>query len=224
MIDIPSIVGTKKPDPEKLAARGFVSACGLFSKDFPVMDGQYISRITISKDGAVDIRVYEADTGEEYMPAHIYGATGAYVGAVHSECEAILRKTVDDCFFTDCFRSGQSKRILRYIRDVYDAGPEFLWRIYPEIAAIRVHGKKSWFAIVGRIPKDRLFPGADGVVEIINLKGSPDEVKTLTESKVACPAYHMNKRDWYSLVLDDTLPDERVTALIDRSVCLVEND
>ena len=153
MIDIQSIFKNKTLDTEKLIEYGFTLTDNCFSKDFPIMNGQYSSRIEIDADGRADFKVYESENGEEYMPAHVYNSTGAFVGEVHKACEAILTDIASKCYYTEYFKWDQSKRILRFIKDSYNAEPEFLWSSLPECAALRVPGKKPWFAVIGRVPK-----------------------------------------------------------------------
>ena len=52
-------------------------------------------------------------------------------------------------------------------------------------------------------------------MEAVNLKH--DQVADLLSKKGIYPAFHMNKRYWISVVLDDTLSDEEVLELIERS-------
>lgn len=66
-----------------------------------------------------------------------------------------------------------------------------------------------------RIPWDKLEKGREGLVEAVNLKH--DQVSNLLSKKGIYPAFHMNKRYWLSLALDDSLQDEEVIELIERS-------
>ena len=142
MIDISTIFKNKTLDEDKLIAYGFSAHKDGYSKIFPIMEDQYIAEIIISSDGSADFHVYEADSNEEYMPAHVYNATGAYVGGIHSACEKILKEIATKCYYTEYFKWNQSKRILQYIKENYNAEPEFLWSSLPECAAVRVPGKK----------------------------------------------------------------------------------
>ena len=55
---------------------------------------------------------------------------------------------------------------------------------------------------------DKLEKGREGQVEAVNLKH--DQVADLLSHKGVYPAFHMNKRYWISVVLDDTLSDKDV--------------
>ena len=52
-------------------------------------------------------------------------------------------------------------------------------------------------------------------MEAVNLKH--DQVVDLLSEKGIYPAFHMNKRYWISVALDDTLSDSAVLELIEKS-------
>jgi predicted DNA-binding protein (MmcQ/YjbR family) len=56
----------------------------------------------------------------------------------------------------------------------------------------------------------------------VNLKCEPELSELLQEKYTAVkPGYHMNKRHWITLTLDDSVPDHEVSYLIDLSYKLV---
>ena len=74
---------------------------------------------------------------------------------------------------------------------------------------------KSGNAVLMKISWDKLEKVREGQVEAVNLKH--DQVADLLSKKGIYPAFHMNKRYWISVALDDTLSDEEVLELIERS-------
>ena len=66
------------------------------------------------------------------------------------------------------------------------------------------------------INKAKLKDGI-GQVEIINLKLDPEEILNLLKKQGYYKAYHMNKKSWITVILDDTLKDKEVEELIDQS-------
>ncbi len=223
MIDIPSIFKNKTLDTEKLIQYGFTLSEECFSKSFPILDGQYYASVSIAADGNADFKVYESETCEEYMPAHVYNSTGAFVGEVHKACESILKDIASKCYYIEYFKWEQSKRILRFIKDTYNAEPEFLWSSLPECAALRVPGKKPWFAVIGRIPKEKIGIADPGMAEVINLKDEPKAVTARINEKKAYPAYHMNKQHWYTILLDESMDDNEIVSLIQTSFAIVDS-
>jgi predicted DNA-binding protein (MmcQ/YjbR family) len=80
----------------------------------------------------------------------------------------------------------------------------------PDVLVYKVGGKM--FALT--VPDD--FPAR------INLKCDPERSVMLREEHAAItPGYHMNKRHWNTVVLDNSLPSKLVRELIDHSYELV---
>ncbi len=221
MLDCSAIFRGKRPDEGKLVSYGFVPAEHGYTRDFPILEGQFTARVAVTADGAADYRVYDAETGEEYFLARVPEATGPFVGEVHAACEAVLTDVADSCFYAEHYQNEQTRRILSAIGEIYGAAPEFLWKAYPDFAVFRVRGKTAWFALVGKVEKRKFGLTEEGMAEFINLKAEPETVKELLASHRAHPAYHMNKRCWYSTFLDDSLSDEELFSRIDASFAAV---
>ena len=80
----------------------------------------------------------------------------------------------------------------------------------PEILVYKVLGKM--FATLG----------FEDEVGRMNLKCDPERASELRdEHEAILPGYHMNKKHWNTLVLDDLLPGDLVRELIDHSYDLV---
>lgn len=80
----------------------------------------------------------------------------------------------------------------------------------PEVLVYKVCGKM--FALTN--PDD--FPPR------INLKCDPERAVVLRdEFEAVAPGYHMNKKHWNTVTLDDSIPSELITEWIDHSYNLV---
>lgn len=222
MIDLQAIFKDKKLDKGKLVAEGFAPCEEYYVKEYPLMQGQFTAKIAVGGDGNVDYNVYDLSTDEEYVLARVKDATGAFVGEVQAACNEILCQIADKCFYTERY-GGQTRRVLQYIKEKYEAEPEFLWSAYPDFAALRTHGKKQWFAVVMKVPKTKFGLKSEEPIEIINLKNDPEEVNGFIGGGRAYPAYHMNKRSWFSVFLDGSLPDGEIFSMIDQSYCIVNS-
>ena len=112
---------------------------------------------------------------------------------------------------------SQRERVIERIRDQFGAEPEYLWAKYPNTAAFRHPAGKKWFALVTEAARNRLGLDGDRMAAIINVKCDPIVVGSLLSEAGFCPAYHMNKSSWISMLLDDTLPDGRILQLVELS-------
>ena len=82
----------------------------------------------------------------------------------------------------------------------------------------------KWFAIAMNIPKDKLVKGAEGSVDVVNLKCSPE----IIDSIAGCDsgifrAYHMNKMHWLTVLLDGSCDDSELSWLLGISFKLTES-
>ena len=68
-----------------------------------------------------------------------------------------------------------------------------------------------------------VFGKEEGHVDIINLKVDEKEREAILKNKGIFPSYHMSKTKWISVLLNETLDDEFILSLIDKSRTLVSN-
>lgn len=52
-------------------------------------------------------------------------------------------------------------------------------------------------------------------VEVINVKVDQERIKDYLSQTGIYEAFHMNKKCWVSIILDDTLPDDSIQGMID---------
>ena len=142
MIDIVSIFKDRTLDSVKLISYGFLEEKDGYFEEFPIMQGTYKAVIHIPYDGIADFNVYDSENGEEYLPAHVYNASGAFVGEIHKCCEEVLKDIAEKCYILESSKSEQAERIIAHIKEEYGAEPEYLWSRFPDCAAMRVPGKK----------------------------------------------------------------------------------
>ena len=132
-------------------------------------------------------------------------------------------------------KSKQSDMLIKCIRIEYGVEPEFLWpEKYPSYCVFRHGDNRKWFALMASISAKSLGiekvkleddgnKEYDDTVEIINLKFDKNQTYDFAEtSDHIFPAYHMNKNNWITVVLDGGLSDEMVFELIRKSYLLTD--
>lgn len=110
------------------------------------------------------------------------------------------------------------EKINDYIKDQYGVTPEYPWPRYNEHAVYRQKDNKKWFALIMDVGRDKLGLSGKTSVSVINLK--IDDVilhDTIIRENGIMPAYHMNKQNWITVLLDGTVPADRICALLDIS-------
>ncbi len=107
------------------------------------------------------------------------------------------------------------RQVMDFINKKYCVAPEYLWRRYPTYCIFRHHDNQKWFALVGSVPRSVLKIPGDADVDIINVK--TDNVEFLRGVPGILPAYHMNKNNWVSVLLDGSVPMKNVKKLLEMS-------
>ena len=108
------------------------------------------------------------------------------------------------------------------MKKYYDE-PSFEWESYPDFGVFKNKDTKKWYALIMNIDKSKLNDG-EGSIEIVNLKIDENKIKQLLMKKGFYPAYHMNKKYWISVALDETLADEVILELIEESHSFTEGN
>ena len=199
---------------EKARAYGFVKNGEVWTYSCQILQGDFIMTVSITVDN-VSFQVFDQEMGDLYPQVHMESMTGSFVASVRKACLEILYQIRKACFDVQDFICPQTKRIMAQIQEKYGNQLEYLWEKSPNTAVLRHEGNKKWYAVLMKISWDKLEKGREGQVEAVNLKH--DQVADLLSKKGIYPAFHMNKRYWISVALDNTLSDEEVLELIERS-------
>ena len=105
-----------------------------------------------------------------------------------------------------------------YIKKKYKVSPEFPWRKYPGNAVFRHDDNRKWFALIMDVEGDKVGVSGTDYVDVINLKVDDMFFRDMIiQEDGIMPAYHMNKMHWITVLLDGTVPEERVKGLIGMS-------
>ena len=199
---------------EKAQAFGFVENGGVWTYSCQILQGDFVMTVSITADN-VRFQVFDQETGDLYPQVHMETMRGVFVGSVREACLGILYQIRKSCFAVQDFICPQTKRIMDQVQEKYGNQLEYLWEKSPDTAVLRHEGNQKWYAVLMKISWDKLDKGKEGFVEAVNLKH--DCVTALLTQRGIYPAFHMNKRYWISLVLDDSLTDDQVLALLERS-------
>lgn len=95
--------------------------------------------------------------------------------------------------------------LLGYIESTYDTKAEYLWAKYPDYAVFRHKKNRKWFAILMHVTYKQVGLSGDGSMDILDVKLDSEKVDFLKQQEGYLPAYHMNKRNWLSICLDQVL-------------------
>lgn len=214
------IFGRKRFDAGKMLRFGFRAAEGgfVYSSDF--FNGDFRAEITVSASGGVSGKVIDKMNDEEYAPLRIDGFNCGYVNSVRNGYEELLSYIAENCCRGVLFACDQANRVTELISRAYSVDPDFPFGQgqYGGCGVFRHGDNRKWFAIIMNVRRSVLDKrGGDRPVDIINLKTDPGLDGGSPAKEGVYPAYHMNHKKWISVLLDDTLSDGDIMAMIDIS-------
>ena len=204
------------PNNDKLIKYGFKKFNNeyKFSKTF--MNDTFRADIVIDSKGQVTGKVIEIELNEEYTNFRIEGNIGEFVGTVREEYSNILQDIAKNCFEKEYFIFEQTNRITKLINKKYKVSPEFLWNKFPGYGVFRSTKSNKWFGIIMNIDRSKIISDKSGEIEVLNVKLDQD-VQNYLGVEGIYSAYHLSKKSWISIILDDTLSDKEIMDLIDIS-------
>lgn len=110
--------------------------------------------------------------------------------------------------------------VLAFAAETWGTEPEYLWASTPDAAVLRHRENRKWYAIIMRVGRERLGLSGTGMTDVVNVKCDPMMTGSLRLRKGILPAYHMNKQSWVSILLDGTVPQQEIAALLRMSYAL----
>lgn len=113
--------------------------------------------------------------------------------------------------------SAARQAVLSLAEERYGSEPDYPWESYPENMVLRRADNRKWYAALLRAPRHSLGLPGEGTIDVLNVKCDPAASGSLRLHPGVCPAYHMNKTHWVSILLDGTVELPFIAVLLDQS-------
>lgn len=110
--------------------------------------------------------------------------------------------------------------IFSFANDRFGSAPEYLWADSPDTAVLRRADNAKWYAVLLPAPRRRLGLDGEGAIDVLDVKCDPILISSLQQLPGFCPAYHMNKSHWLTVLLDGTVSMEQIGELLELSYSL----
>ncbi len=210
------LLTNKTIDYQKLQGYGFNLIKDSYVYEKILSNNHFKVIIEINKDKQIS-KVIDLDVDDEYVLVDVPGASGNYVGKIREEYNAIINDFINKCTKYNIFKENQTKEIIEYIKNKYHDDLEYLWEKTPDAAIWRNKDNSKWYGLLMKIPENRLDTESDNLVEIIDLRYPKDNITDILKKKGIYPGYHMNKKSWITIILDNSVDTKEIYKLIDQS-------
>lgn len=202
-------------DFDRLVKFGFTKSDGKWTYSELFMDGDFKAVVNVTPKGLVSGTVFETATDDEFLPLRVENMEG-FAGEVRAEYQKILENIRANCCRINYFMRPQANRLTQAIFATYGDEPVFPWD-NDDSGVFKNPNNGKWYALIMSINRGKLDKKLSGEVEVVNIKLDEAKIPGLHKQNGFYPAYHMNKKNWITIVLDESVPDDVLLALVDES-------
>ncbi|MBQ8131525.1 MAG: MmcQ/YjbR family DNA-binding protein [Bacilli bacterium] len=202
------------PNEEKLLEYGFQKKNKELKYEKTFLSS-FKAQITVKND-IIEGKVLDMDLDEEYTNFRIENNVGSFANQVREEYQEILLDIREKCFSKKRFISNQANRIADKLKEKYNDEPYFEWKDTPDFGVYKNKNTKKWYGLIMNIAREKIKDG-EGKVDVLNIKIDDKKIPELLKKKGFYPAYHMNKKYWITITLDETVEDKDIMSLIEES-------
>lgn len=173
-----------------------------------IMNGAFEAHFIMNTQGKLQTKIYDTATQEEYILFHITQAQGSFIQQMRAECHQLQQHIIEQCFQKTLFIQPQAQRLLTYIEQQYQDKPDFPFKKYPQFAVFRYPTNQKWYALLMKLPRNKIdhhHAISANLIDIVNIRFNKNKIEQALSYTGVYPAYHMNKKSWVSIILDDTV-------------------
>ena len=212
---------SKKIDVKKLTEYGFIKEENIYKYKKDILDNQFIVEIEIKNNKLIS-KLIEKEYNDEYLMIDIKNISGEFVGRVKDEYERVIDDIIEKCTNIDIFKSTVTKKVIKYIKEKYNDELEYLWEKFPDNAIARNKENQKWYLLIMTIDENKLIKNKSGRIEVLDIRYQKEDIESIIDNKKVFPGYHMNKKSWITIKLDNTIKIEEIYKLIDNSYNLTK--
>lgn len=217
------LFSTQVVDFNLLADFGFIKQPDqTYTYQTTIMNGAFQVNITVFSNKQIETDIIDLDMNEPYHAIYANNRSG-YVTEVRQAYTEVLEDFTGRCCQEMPFLSAQMNRMAAKIADSFGDSWDKPFENAKEYSSYRVAGK--WYALIYSA-KGEKFEGIakskkDKDFEAVNLKVNPKDMAELLALEGVYPAYHMSKKSWVTVLLEDGLSDQVLWTLLSDSRRLV---
>lgn len=170
------------------------------------LNDDFYCELIISDDN-LEAKVIDKNTKEEYIPFNLK----RHQGSIASELHDLVDRVIADLQI----KSDIVNDLIKYTKDKYNVLP-----VYPfpkDNTSFTLNKNKKWFLLYMNVPSKSLGLDTSFNVNIINIKLDEKEIVDLIDNRLFYRAYHMNKKYWITINLDNISSIDEISEYIDKS-------
>jgi predicted DNA-binding protein (MmcQ/YjbR family) len=208
-----------------LLSQGDIDYSLLLKQGFIFLNNEYFKRIDMNNNFYIEInifkdirvKVFDNKTKEEYFPIYVMNNNGEFTKKLKCEIDQIINGIINNCLI----KNNVKDQVLKYVQIKYHTILKRPWEKYPDYITLNTNNTCKWYGLIMKIPMTSLNINGDNQLDVINIKLPSEEIAKLIDNINYFPAYHMNKKYWITIILNNKINLNELYKLIDESYKLV---
>ena len=206
---------------EKIKDFGFIKYKNEYLYEKNILNDKFKIMIII-KDNKIFSKLIENTLNEEYILIDVKNVTGKFNNKIKKEYEEVINNFIKECCILNVYKNKQTNDVINYIKEKYNDDLEFLWEKSPTSSIWRNKENKKWYGILMVTKEKKLDIDSPNLIEIIDLRYSKESIEKIIDNKKIYPGFHMNKKSWITIKLDNSVDTNFIYKLIDNSYNLAQ--
>ena len=216
-----NIPRNKKINFEKVKKYGFKLIDDSYSSSFDILNNKFTLFMYISLSGDINTLLVDNSINEEYFLHKNLSAQGHFNQKLTFEYNNKLNEIFGNILDNISYESYANNKIIEYMKNKYNIDKEYPFEDDNETFIFRRKDNNKWISITMYIPYKKLKIDRDGSLFVMNVKHDDELIPSLIDNIHYFECYHMNKKKWISIALDEVAKIDEIYKLIDRSYELV---
>lgn len=181
--------------------------------------------IFLREDEEIEVKtkVIDLETDEEYVLYKLENSSGDFVNKIRGKIKEALDEILEKCF-DEVKNLSQKNEIINYMKEKYSDEMEYLWEKSPTSSIVRRKDNQKWYAVFMEVSKKKLGIEIDENIDVMNVRIENHKLEEIFQINGYFPAYHMNKKNWISIILDGSITTNEILIRLDKSYNLVANN
>lgn len=208
------ILSSKTLLEDKLLDYGFVlNSSYILERDIPFT--KLFVKVNITSNSFF-VDVIDRELDSNYLPFAISSYQGTFVSKVRDFVNDLVTDITDKCFIS----SNIKDMVITYCENKYGSIPD---RPFSDNSSMTIKNDKGkWYVLLMNLPISKFGIKKDYMVDVINIKHDSLDIENILDGQNIFNAYHMNKKYWISVILDNNISFDKIKLLIDESYKLVK--
>ena len=181
-------------------------------------------KLIIKYQNGFSSKIIDEDFGSEVLNFYNEKIQSSFLNTLREEYKDILMDIKDKCGKENYFISQQANRLMIIIKDLFNEEPDFPFKKYDGCGVIREKNSQKWYGLIMNVPRKVLDKNDDETpIDILNIKVSDEKRNDLIKINGFYPGYHMNHKNWITIILDDTFSDNFIMERLSESRKIIIN-